>query len=106
MSGTWEGRIRYGRFGGITTLVWQDQYIWQKLWLQGARLIGNVYTGTQGLIFVIDSSDRSRIDEAQKELEKIILDREMKDAKLLVFANKQDIAGGEYWLHPVLEGKC
>lgn len=51
------------------------------------------YSGTQGLIFVIDSSDRSRIDEAQKELEKIILDREMKDAKLLVFANKQDIAG-------------
>ena len=51
--------------------------------------------GTQGLIFVIDSNDRSRIEEARQELHRIILDREMKEALLLVFANKQDIAGGE-----------
>ena len=50
--------------------------------------------GTQGLIFVIDSNDRSRIDEARQELHRIILDREMKEALLLVFANKQDVAGG------------
>ena len=50
--------------------------------------------GTQGLIFVIDSNDRSRIDEARQELHRIILDREMKEALLLVFANKQDIPGG------------
>ena len=52
-------------------------------------------TGTQGLIFVIDSNDRTRMDEARQELHRIILDREMKDALLLVFANKQDITGGE-----------
>lgn len=52
-----------------------------------------VHTGTQGLIFVVDSNDRSRIKEAQSELHKIISDREMKDALLLVFANKQDIPG-------------
>lgn len=46
--------------------------------------------GTQGLIFVIDSSDRDRIDEAKQELQRIINDREMKDSVLLVFANKQD----------------
>jgi len=50
-------------------------------------------TGTQGLVFVIDSSDRTRIDEARTELTRIIQDREMKDALLLVFANKQDIPG-------------
>lgn len=50
--------------------------------------------GTQGLIFVIDSNDRSRIEEARHELHRIILDREMKEALLLVFANKQDIPGG------------
>ena len=33
--------------------------------------------GTQGLIFVIDSSDRDRIDEARQELHRIIQDREM-----------------------------
>jgi signal recognition particle receptor subunit beta len=49
--------------------------------------------GTQGLIFVIDSSDTARLNEARSELHKIINDREMKDALLLVFANKQDIEG-------------
>jgi hypothetical protein len=52
------------------------------------------FSGTQGLIFVIDSNDRSRIDEARQELHRIITDREMKEALLLVFANKQDIEGG------------
>lgn len=50
--------------------------------------------GTQGLIFVIDSSDRARIDEARQELHRIINDREMKDSLLLVFANKQDLQEG------------
>lgn len=53
-------------------------------------------SGTQGLIFVIDSNDRDRIDEAKQELTRIIQDREMKDALLLVFANKQDLQGGAY----------
>ncbi|QGI68867.1 hypothetical protein CEK26_012825 [Fusarium fujikuroi] len=48
--------------------------------------------GTQGLIFVIDSSDRNRMEEARQELHRIINDREMKDSLLLVFANKQDLA--------------
>ena len=48
------------------------------------------YTGTQGLIFVVDSEDRARIDEARQELHRILGDRDMKDAVLLVFANKQD----------------
>ncbi|EYE94731.1 uncharacterized protein ASPGLDRAFT_24505 [Aspergillus glaucus CBS 516.65] len=51
------------------------------------------YSGTQGLIFVVDSSDTARMEEARSELHKIINDREMKDALLLVFANKQDIQG-------------
>ncbi|KAF8467198.1 ADP-ribosylation factor family-domain-containing protein [Kalaharituber pfeilii] len=51
------------------------------------------FSGTQGLIFVIDSNDRDRIDEARQELHRIIQDREMKDCLLLVFANKQDLPG-------------
>ena len=51
------------------------------------------YTGTQGLIFVIDSADRDRIEEARQELQRIISDREMRDALLLIFANKQDVPG-------------
>ena len=51
--------------------------------------------GTQGLIFVIDSCDRARMEEARQELHRIINDREMKDSLLLVFANKQDLKEGE-----------
>ena len=44
---------------------------------------------------MIDSSDRDRIEEAKQELHRIINDREMKESLLLVFANKQDVAGGK-----------
>lgn len=64
--------------------------------LLSIKLVTHICTGTQGLIFVIDSNDRARIDEARQELHRIILDREMKEALLLVFANKQDIPGGEF----------
>ena len=52
------------------------------------------FTGTQGLIFVVDCADRDRIDEARQELHRIINDREMRDAIILVFANKQDLPDG------------
>ena len=48
----------------------------------------------QGLIFVVDCADKERIDEARRELHKIINDREMKEAIILIFANKQDVKGG------------
>lgn len=49
------------------------------------------YTGTQGLIFVIDSSDRDRIEEARQELYRIAMDRGMSEVPMLIFANKQDM---------------
>lgn len=49
------------------------------------------FTGTQGLIFVIDSSDRERIEEARQELYKIAMDRVMSDVPILILANKQDM---------------
>ena len=54
------------------------------------------YTGTQGLVFVVASQDRERIDEAKQELHRILSDREMKECLLLVFANKQDLPGGAF----------
>ena len=56
------------------------------------------YTGTQGLVFVVDSQDRERIDEAKQELHRILSDREMKECLLLVFANKQDLPGGMLYM--------
>lgn len=53
-----------------------------------------IIPGTQGLIFVVDCADRDRIDEARQELHRIINDREMRDAIILIFANKQDLPDG------------
>lgn len=53
------------------------------------------YAGTQGLIFVVDCADRDRIDEARQELHRIINDRAMKEAIILIFANKQDLPDGK-----------
>ena len=49
------------------------------------------YPNTQGLIFVVDSSDRARVDLAREELHKMLAEEDLKDAVLLVFANKQDL---------------
>eukprot|EP00929_Paragymnodinium_shiwhaense_P076544 TRINITY_DN3937_c0_g1_i2.p2 TRINITY_DN3937_c0_g1~~TRINITY_DN3937_c0_g1_i2.p2 ORF type:complete len:186 (-),score=45.44 TRINITY_DN3937_c0_g1_i2:182-739(-) len=47
--------------------------------------------GSQGLIFVVDSNDRDRVEDAREELNKMLSEDEMRDAVLLVFANKQDL---------------
>ncbi|KAF4708045.1 Arf GTPase arf1, partial [Perkinsus olseni] len=49
------------------------------------------YQNTQGVIFVVDSNDRDRIDDARQELNRMMEEEELKDAALLVFANKQDL---------------
>jgi len=49
------------------------------------------YQGTNGLIFVVDSNDRDRAEDAREELTKMLNEDEMKDAVVLVFANKQDL---------------
>ena len=49
------------------------------------------YQNTQGLIFVVDSSDKDRVDIAREELQRMLGEEELRDAVLLVFANKQDM---------------
>ncbi|KAM9754980.1 ADP-ribosylation factor 4-like [Menidia menidia] len=49
------------------------------------------FQNTQGLIFVVDSNDRERVTESAEELSKMLQEDELKDAVLLVFANKQDL---------------
>ncbi|KFD52721.1 hypothetical protein M514_06377 [Trichuris suis] len=49
------------------------------------------FQNTQGLIFVVDSNDRERVGEARDELVRMLGEDELRDAVLLVFANKQDL---------------
>jgi len=58
------------------------------------------YQNTQAIIFVVDSNDRERIDDsrdyensAKDELHRMLAEDELRDAVLLVFANKQDLPG-------------
>ena len=53
--------------------------------------IGTDYPNTRGLIFVIDSNDTERVTEAREELHALVQADELRDALLLVFANKQDL---------------
>ena len=47
------------------------------------------FQNTQGLIFVIDSNDRERVGEARDELQRMLAEDELREAVLLIFANKQ-----------------
>jgi GTPase SAR1 family protein len=47
------------------------------------------FQNTQGLIFVVDSNDRERVNEARDELQRMLGEDDLRDAVLLVFANKQ-----------------
>jgi len=49
------------------------------------------FQNTQGLIFVVDSNDKERVAESREELHKMLEEDELRDAVLLVFANKQDL---------------
>ena len=49
------------------------------------------FQNTQGLIFVVDSNDRERVGEARDELHRMLQEDELRDAVLLIFANKQDL---------------
>lgn len=49
------------------------------------------FQNTQGIIFVVDSNDRDRVSEARDELQRMLNEDELRDALLLVFANKQDL---------------
>lgn len=66
----------------------------------------NYYSGTSVIIFVIDSTDRTRLPISKKELSSMLAHevrsvdcvlsetlQNLKDSKLLVFANKNDLKG-------------
>lgn len=60
----------------------------------GLRSIWDKYFDeTHAVVFVIDSSDIERFDEAKAALDKVLGSRELVGAPFLVIANKQDVQG-------------
>ncbi|XP_047432293.1 ADP-ribosylation factor-like protein 11 [Mugil cephalus] len=46
----------------------------------------------KALVFVVDSSDRERMPEAQKVLKKVLGEEKLRGVPLMVLANKKDVA--------------
>ncbi|KPM36840.1 hypothetical protein AK830_g9723 [Neonectria ditissima] len=53
------------------------------------------YANTAAVIFVVDSTDIERLQTASEELSAMLNEEELKEAALLVFANKQDQPGAK-----------
>ena len=74
----------------------EDKNIGFTVWDVGGQdkirpLWRHYFQNTQGIIFVVDSNDRDRVVEAREELQRMLNEDELRDALLLVFANKQDL---------------
>merc|ERR1719262_1863989 len=78
----------------VETIEYKDMHF--TMWDVGGcdkirPLWRHYFQGTDHLIFFIDSNDRDRIEDAREELNKMLNEDELRDAELLVFANKQDL---------------
>ncbi|KAL5373613.1 hypothetical protein DPSP01_012551 [Paraphaeosphaeria sporulosa] len=53
----------------------------------------NYFEKTDTLIWVVDATDRERIDDCRRELEGLLQEERLMGASLLVFKNKSDVSG-------------
>jgi ADP-ribosylation factor protein 1 len=76
-----------------------EQVTWRNLnfvvWDVGGQdrirpLWQHYFVGVQGVIFIVDSSDTERLDEAKVELHKLFDEPQLEDSCFLIYANKQD----------------
>ena len=51
------------------------------------------YPNTNAIVYVIDSTDRDRLEVTKQELMMLIEEEDLRKIPLMVFANKQDVAG-------------
>ena len=73
------------RIQGLNMNIWdvggQDQL--REFWRHH-------FTGTQGVVFVVDAADQDRLTDAKAEFEKVVTDEQLANAAVLILANKQD----------------
>ncbi|XP_055955764.1 ADP-ribosylation factor 6 [Patella vulgata] len=73
---------------GVTFTVWDvgGQEKIRTLWR-------HYYQNAQGLVYVVDSADVTRMAEAKEELHAICKDIQMEGVPVVIVANKQDLPG-------------
>ena len=69
-----------------------------KMWdisgqIKYRELWKHYYEGADGIIFVVDSTDKERMAEAKEEFQRVMTEQDLKHIRILVFANKQDVPG-------------
>ena len=71
---------------GINLAVWDlgGQKVLREYW-------SNYFERTDAIIYVIDSADKLRLQEAGNELSKLLAEEQLNKVPVLVFANKQDL---------------
>jgi small GTP-binding protein len=73
------------KYKNLTFVIWdiggQDKI--RKLW-------NYYFQGSMALIYVVDSSDQNRLEEASEELHKLLNEDELSNIPVLIYANKQD----------------
>jgi len=83
-------KIKSGQVKGVTFNVWdiggQDKL--RPLWRSYTRQ-------TDGIVFVVDSVDEERMEEAKMELLRLVKQPDHHGTPILVYANKQDLPGAK-----------
>jgi ADP-ribosylation factor-like protein 1 len=78
--------------GGQTTIrpYWRCYYAGEsRTSLLVSRSLLTTIQDTNAIIFVVDSADTERLSTACEELHQMLQEEELRDAALLIFANKQ-----------------
>lgn len=66
--------------------------VWDCGWQRTCRPLWRVYfKNARGLIFVVDSHDRDRINDARIELQSLLDEEQLMNVEILILANKQDL---------------
>lgn len=95
-------RLRFGEAGSTTPTVGfnYETFVYKgtsfDIWDTGGQdklrdLWRHYYEEVDGVLFVVDSTDEDRLNEAKEELHKAMRDIHLKDAFLCVLANKRDL---------------
>ncbi|KAE9379088.1 ARF/SAR superfamily [Stipitochalara longipes BDJ] len=75
-------------YGGYKLNIWDvgGQKTLRSYWR-------NYFEKTDALIWVVDATDRLRVDDCREELHGLLQEERLSGASLLVFANKTDVSG-------------
>ncbi|XP_074659695.1 ADP-ribosylation factor-like protein 5B [Tubulanus polymorphus] len=80
----------------VEEVVWKNIHflMWDIGGQDSLRSAWNTYySNAQFVIMVIDSTDRERLPITKEELTNMLANEELKKARVLIFANKQDLKG-------------